>query len=125
MKPVIVILRKTCFKVKAGLINLILRNMYVHVKIITCHYCGKQGHVIAKCYKKQKDEENKNNKKPSFKSKSTDAHPKASDIKTIQVTIQMTENKDKSVKSAIYDVLEQQRHNAFIEGCLLYTSRCV
>lgn len=32
------------------------------------------------------------------------------------LAIQMTENKDKSVKSAIYDVLEQQRHNAFIEG---------
>ena len=32
------------------------------------------------------------------------------------LAIQMTENKDKNVKSAIYDVLEQQRHNAFIEG---------
>lgn len=32
------------------------------------------------------------------------------------LAIQMTENKDKAVKSAIYDVLEQQRHNAFIEG---------
>ena len=79
--------KKTSFQSKSGFNknNFAKRDRDVHVKIISCHYCGKQGHVIAKCFKKQKDEENKNNKKPSFKPKGTDAHPKASDFKTIQV----------------------------------------